>query len=125
MGEKELVLETIIIGSSQSVANSNNKVIRDRREWGRFLDMLYNESPRMVLFAADFNNEMVIAAFRQNREAYNIQIDRAVETEDAINVYIKKKDYQGITIALTKPEPCSYHIVKTKKSDKKVSFVYE
>ncbi|MBW2995214.1 protease complex subunit PrcB family protein [Candidatus Woesearchaeota archaeon] len=127
MAEKELVLETIIKGCNPKITNQTNRIIKERKEWGQLIDTLYGELTNMMLFAADFNDEMVLASFsgEHDKGGYDIEIERAVETDDAVDVYVKKRDYQGITTALKRAPICPFHIVKTKKSEKEVVFHYE
>jgi len=123
--EKQKVeFETIEQGSYSGCTAKENSVIKDPTNWQDFWNKLKsNLSPKPGLPSIDFSSEMVIASCmgEQSSGGYSIEIDKILEKEDKLTVFIKEGfpgPGENVTLALTQP----YHVVKLKISSKPVEF---
>ncbi len=121
---QELTFETISKQSYSGHNSSQNYVITETSQWSNLWDIVHSTmTPKPDLPNVNFNNEMVIAVFQGSRltGGYNIEITKIIEEENFVEVYVKETSPSPgdiVTQALTQP----YHIVKTKRVDKKVIF---
>jgi hypothetical protein len=123
--DKNSSFETIDQGFYSSISEKNTYVINSLEEWQNIWSQAYsNQTPEPELPAIDFEKETVIAVFAGEFPSggYEVEIDRLDEYDDVVIatfVITSPGPACGTTDALTQP----FHIVKTKKTDKEISFV--
>jgi hypothetical protein len=117
--------ETISKGTQSGYNKRDSLVIKDPVEWEKIWSLHtsnLDQIPRIP--TVDFNTDMVIAIFRGEfpTSGYLTEIAQISESNDKIEVTVTETDdVKGMVLdVLTYP----YHIVKVKKSDLPVSFVY-
>lgn len=118
--EKEVAFETIRNGVYSAWPERKMYVITNSTEW----DVLKRDLN--YLRTIDFGKDMLVAVFLGERSSggYGIEVSRIIETQDAVEVtVIEASPGSGcpVTLALTQP----YHIVKIRKTDKRVIFNIE
>jgi hypothetical protein len=121
MGE-ELKLETLVKGKLTGNNQAQEYVIRNRSEWGILWDK-YDFTPKNAMFYVNFTDEMVVGIVRCQSYDNPIEISKIVEEDSSLKVHVNGET--PTSDGLTCPVEFSYHMVKIKKSDKEVSFVYE
>ncbi|MDO8600821.1 MAG: protease complex subunit PrcB family protein [bacterium] len=100
-------------------------VIKENSEWRSLWDIVNTTvAPRPVLPSIDFGNEMIIAVFQGNHSTggYSIEIIEILEKANSLEVTVKETSPSPgsiVTQAFTQP----FHIIKTKRIDKKVVFM--
>lgn len=117
--------ETIDKGAFSAHTERNSYVIKEKAEWVRLWDMhTENIDPSPPLPEVDFSSFMVLAVFRGqfNTGGYSTEITKIANLKDRIKVTVVETDMgPGMVLdVLTQP----YHIVKTKKGDLPVEFLY-
>lgn len=118
----ELVLETLLQGSSCNIYRAKEYVVRDQTQYDKLLD----ESGLTCEHSVDFGSEMVLVVFmgRHSSGGYSINIVSATGTESSIDVVVKKtRPEKGSLRSTVITHP--YHVVKLAKSQKEVKFKVE
>jgi hypothetical protein len=124
--KQELKSETIGIGTQSGYHERSASVIKDNVEWEKIWNLHtsnLDQIPRIP--AVDFKTEMVIAIFRGEftTSGYATEITKITELSDKIVVTVTETDEKGgfMLDVLTYP----FHIVKLKRSELPVEFVYK
>ncbi|MDQ1329264.1 MAG: Protease complex subunit PrcB family protein [Candidatus Poribacteria bacterium] len=117
--------ETITKGTQSGYNKRDSLVIKDQAEWEKIWNLHtsnLDQIPRVP--KVDFNTDMVIAIFRGEfrTSGYLTEITQINESNDKIEVTVTETDeVKGMVLdVLTYP----YHIIKVKKSDLPVNFIY-
>jgi len=99
-------------------------VIKDEKEWEKIWNSTYSIcTPKPDAPTIDFSKDMVIAVYQGefNTGGYGIEIKQITEGSNSLEVIVEET-FPGpndmVTMAFSQP----YHIVKTEKSDKNVTF---
>lgn len=124
-GTKRLVsFKTILQTSSSGIRERENVIVTNAQDWESLWNRIYRTSAsRPELPSLDFKDKVVIVSSlgEINTGGYGIEIIRAVETDDAINLWVKTTSPGGgaVTMAFTQP----IHVIEMKRVDKKIMFV--
>lgn len=119
--------ETIEKKSYSSHPEREQYAIRNEEEWETLWNRVYKgRSPIPERPDVDFAKEMVIAVFMGEKPTggYSIEIERIVEREETWEVHVQETapgPNDGVIEALTQP----YHMVRTPRTEKEVTFVGE
>lgn len=125
-GEQELQIDTIsqeTMGQPVYLRETLNLVIRDEDALQALWGTTEPVTGETEFPSVDFSTEMVIVAAMGERgsSGYIISIDKVVEDEDGIQVYITETSPADDCINLT-VMTAPHHIVKIPQSDKEVTF---
>ena len=111
-----------MLGLGKSGYSKNFSIINNEADWSYWNTTFgYGE-----ISAVNFSNESVIAVYQgmESTGGYKIEIMKINFEEDKILIYVKEISPPGgvpVSTAITGP----YHIVKTKKIDRRVIFINE
>lgn len=116
---EDVSFETVLKGTYSEISEKKNYTITDLTGWMALLEKTGAELPAPV----DFAKDMVAVVFQgeYSVSGYEIEIEKIIEDEKNIKVLVKEFSPGSncmIALAVTRP----YHVVKFKKSDKKVVF---
>jgi len=126
-GERELKFETFKKGFYSGIREKGEFIIKNKED---FLKLWKNLSANFIPPPEppeiNFEKFMLIAVFMGNKSTggFNIQIERIIEKNEEISVYVKEESPGKnciVTMAFTQP----YHIVKLEKKNKKIKFYYK
>ncbi|MDO8459746.1 MAG: protease complex subunit PrcB family protein [Nanoarchaeota archaeon] len=114
---KGIQFQEIKKGSSNSIIEKQNIIIKSEEEWKK----IFSNEP--VPSGIDFNKEMIIVVFQGQKSTggYSINVDKIIEQKDSINIYLTETSPgEGciVTQAFTSP----YQIVKIAKTGKPTNF---
>ena len=117
--------ETIAKGTQSGYNKRDSLVIKDQAEWEKIWNLHTSNLDQIPhVPEVDLNTDMVIAIFRGEfpTSGYLTEIAQINESNDKIEVIVTETDeVKGMVLdVLTYP----YHIIKVKKSDLPVNFVY-
>lgn len=124
-GTKRLLpFKTLLIDRSSGIREPQNVVVTDTLDWENLWDKIYSRRTRRPEPPnIDFKNKIVIASSlgEMSTGGFGIEIIRAVETDDAIELWVKTSSPEGgaVTLALTQP----IHVIEMERVDKKIAFV--
>jgi hypothetical protein len=115
-----------LFGNGAEGFKKENIVISSKEEWKFFLSKMdtTNNVSKTVENAIDFSKEMIIVFVDKVRNSggFSVEIIEAVTESDAFLIKVKikgPKPMDMVTSVMMQP----YHIVKIKKTNKKIKFI--
>ena len=120
----EVSFETVVKNDNEGFYKERrNYIITDNKAWEDLWDKAV--SSENTIPKVDFEQNMVIAVFQglKDTSGYKIQINKVIEKDNLIEVFIQESSPASDDVviqAITSP----YHVVKIKKADKEVKFIY-
>lgn len=119
-----LIFETISEGIFSGHDGRESYVIKDSSEWSDLWNKVNsNLIPKPEVPNVDFNEEMVIAVFQgvKSEGGYDIKITEVRDFEYFVEVIVQETSSEPLQIQI-QAETQPYHIVKIKRTDKKIVF---
>lgn len=124
-GTKRLLpFKTLLISDSSGIRERQNVVVTNTLDWENLWNKIYaRHIPQRPAANIDFKNKIVIASSfgEMNTGGFGIEIIRAVETDDAVEIWVRTHSAGGgaVTLAFTQP----IHVIEMERVDKKIAFV--